>query len=184
MAKRAPESQPDPDQPDVSPDAQQKWEDFHDSSRETQGVIRNRDETEAWELHAEAHEIYRDEALAGVRSRLHRLEQSGVEVTPEIEARELEHAEQSIEKLVTLRNEKGQFQGSARVDAVGNDAQDGRALDAAVAERAGGTEPDTEMVANMIGIHKDLMIYGRGVGGASSTPASWTGTRAEVSGHR
>lgn len=109
MSKRAPESQPDPNQPDVSPDARQKWEDFHDSSPDLQDELKDRDEAEAWELYANAHEISREEALAGVRTRLHRLEQDGVEITPEIEQRELDHAEQALHGETRPRKKNGQF---------------------------------------------------------------------------
>lgn len=111
MSERQPADHPPepPEQPAVTERGRQRQEDFSSSSPDLQDELKHRDEAEAWDLYESAHEISRENALAGVRSRLHRLEQSGVEVTPEMEQRELEHAEQSLHEETRPRDKKGKF---------------------------------------------------------------------------
>ncbi len=113
MSKRTPEGQPEPSHPDVNPEARQAQEDFYASSKETQKELKARDEAEAWDLYEHAHEITRENALADVRSRLHRMKQRGIEVTPEMEERELENAqltEEGANPTIRTRRKKGRAQ--------------------------------------------------------------------------
>ncbi|MDP9212043.1 MAG: hypothetical protein M3N59_02090, partial [bacterium] len=96
MSERGPAPEPNENQREVPEHIREQWEDVRNSSPELQKEIAGKAEEEAWELYAAAHEISREDALADVRGRLHRLSEQGIEITPEIEQRELEHAEQSV----------------------------------------------------------------------------------------
>lgn len=109
MARKGPDSEPNVNLPDVTGEAREKWQDFYDSSEETQKVLKDKAQEEFWDLYETAHDVAREDALAGVRTRLHRLEQRGVEVTPEMEQREIEEAEKSFKGEVRPRGEKGRF---------------------------------------------------------------------------
>jgi hypothetical protein len=109
MSERPTESHPDERSSEPSEAAKQRQEDFYASSPELQDEIRERDETEFWDTYEIAHEMTREESLAGVRARLHRLEQEGIEVTPEMEERELKHAQDSFERTIRPRSKNGKF---------------------------------------------------------------------------
>ncbi len=102
--------QPAPDEAKRGPEhLEQRQEDFEASSPEMQSEIVKGAEEEAWELYAQAHEASREDALAEARARLHRLGEQGIEITPEIEQRELEHAEQSLHHKGPERDARGRF---------------------------------------------------------------------------
>lgn len=103
--------------PDEIPEhLKQRREDFAASSPEMQEEIQDRDESEAWDLYEQAHDLSREEALAEARTRLHRLGEQGIEVTPQIEARELKHVEDTLHVRRPVRGAGGRFAGSESFD--------------------------------------------------------------------
>ncbi|MEX2209810.1 MAG: hypothetical protein WD603_00160 [Patescibacteria group bacterium] len=110
--------QPAPDEAKRGPEhLEQRQKDFFEtSSPEMQDEIVSRAEEEAWGLYSEAHEASREEALAETRARLHRLSEKGVEITEDIEERELKHAESTLRRKTPKRDSRGRFMKQEEYD--------------------------------------------------------------------